>query len=74
MWKGGIVVHSLNRECVTGCLRVLLFCFFVVVVLFCFNFRAVARAYGDSETRGQFRDAAEGLNHSHSNTASEPHL
>ena len=37
MWKGGIVIHSLNRDCVTGYLRVLLsssfFFFFLILGL-----------------------------------------
>ena len=34
MWKGGIVIHALNRDCVTGYLRVLLFfCLFVYFLI-----------------------------------------
>ena len=45
--------------------------FFVVAVLL---FRAVPVAYGVSQARGLIRVRAAGLNHSHSNTRSEPHL
>ena len=42
--------------------------------LFFFLFRAVPVTYGNSQSRGQIRAAAAGLQHSHSNVGSEPHL
>ena len=41
--------------------------------LFCL-FRAVPKAYGNSQARGQMGATAAILRHSHSNGASEPHL
>ena len=35
---------------------------------------AAPAAYGDSQARGQIRTVASGLNQSHSNSGSEPHL
>ena len=37
-------------------------------------FRAIPTAYGGSQARGQIRDLAAGLHHSHGNSRSEPHL
>ena len=41
---------------------------------FFFLSTATPAAYGSSQGRGQIRAAAAGLNHSHSNTGSKPHL
>ena len=41
---------------------------------FFFLFRAVPVAYGNSQATGPIRAAAAGLQHSHSNAGSEPHL
>ena len=40
---------------------------------FYFLFRATLAAYGGSQAKGRIRAAATGLQHSHSNTGSEPH-
>ena len=45
-----------------------------VFVLFCLLFRAALAAYGGSRARGPVGAVAAGLNHSHSNSGSEPHL
>ena len=37
-------------------------------------FRATHAAYGSSQARGQIETASAGLNHSHSNAGSRPHL
>ena len=42
--------------------------------LFCFGVRAAPEARGGSQGRGRIRAAAAGLQHSHSNTGSKPHL
>ena len=41
--------------------------------LFFLLFRAAPTAYGDSQAMGQIRAAAASLQHSHSNTESEPY-
>ena len=45
-------------------------------ILFFFSclFRATAMAYGGSQARGLIRAVAAGLNHSHNNARSKPHL
>ena len=49
--------------------------FWGVLLLFVFFlFMATPVAYGGSQARGQTRDAAAGLHHSHSNAGSEPLL
>ena len=37
-------------------------------------FRAAPETYGCSQARGQIKDVATGLGHSHSNMGSEPYL
>ena len=46
----------------------------VVVVIVVLLFRAALAAYGGSQARGRIGATAAGLNHSHSNAGSEPHL
>ena len=54
------------------------FCFFVCVCFFFFLvfclFKTAPVAYGGSHARGPIGAVAAGLHHSHSSTASEPHL
>ena len=48
--------------------------FFFFFLSFCLFSRAAPAAYGGSQARGQIRAVATGLDHSHSNSGSEPCL
>ena len=50
------------------------FCLFCFFWFFFLRFRATPVAYGGSQARGQIRDTAASLHHSHSNAGSKPHL
>ena len=48
---------------------------YLFIQLFIYLFlMAAPMTYGSSQARGQIEAAAAGLDHSHSNTRSEPHL
>ena len=50
-----------------------IFFFNFFIFVFCL-FRAIPKAHGGSQARGQIGAVAAGLHHSHSNARSEPHL
>ena len=48
--------------------------FVYLLIYFLCLFRAAPVTYGNSQARGQIEAVAAGLQHSHSNVRSEPHL
>ena len=46
----------------------------IATFFFFFLFRAAPMAYGNSQARGRIGAAAAGLDHSHRNVRSDPHL